>query len=403
MVRCLSLILTGFFHSETASAHQHDVAFVAFMKQQGRTYQSGSAEYTMRRQLFKQRSDDVEHWNSQPNRLWTATINHLSDWSEQEKKQLYGYVGHSASIAEPSAHQNSFLQSNRAVILAEQHVWNNVTHLDEIDDQGSCGSCWAVAAAKMLETNFAIMNGGKYRSFAAQELVDCVPNPHECGGTGGCKGATVELAMLYFSQRGLATREDTQYRGRDQKCKAKGTSTDMTVDELATPGKKSGHELVLTENRLSPSDLVPHTSGIETMVMSWERLPVNENVPLMEALTKGSVAVSADAGPWSSYGGGVFNGCPKDAVINHAILAIGYGADEKTGAKFWLIQNSWGQYWGEKGRIRLLRHDKANEHCGVDHKPSDGTGCKGGPEQVKVCGMCGVLFDNVIGYPQISK
>ena len=30
-----------------------------------------------------------------------------------------------------------------------------------------------------------------------QELVDCVPNPKSCGGTGGCSGATVELAMSY--------------------------------------------------------------------------------------------------------------------------------------------------------------------------------------------------------------
>lgn len=32
-----------------------------------------------------------------------------------------------------------------------------------------------------------------------QELIDCVPNPNACGGTGGCSGATVELAMNYVN------------------------------------------------------------------------------------------------------------------------------------------------------------------------------------------------------------
>ena len=29
--------------------------------------------------------------------------------------------------------------------------------------------------------------------------MDCVPNPKSCGGTGGCSGATVELAMSYVA------------------------------------------------------------------------------------------------------------------------------------------------------------------------------------------------------------
>jgi len=256
----------------------------------------------------------------------------------------------------------------------------------------------------MLETNYAIMNVGKSRSFSIQEMVDCVPNPHLCGGKGGCEGATVELAMLYVSQRGLATREQTGYHAHDQHCLSGGQSHDMAVDELATPGlKTSTSNLMVTAERIVPKSLLETSSNAASMSFQWERLEVNNDLALMQALIKGSVAVSADASPWSSYGGGVFNGCSKDSVINHAILAIGYGKNEN-GAKFWNIQNSWGGSWGEKGRIKLFREseeDKVDDkHCGIDHKPIDGTGCKGGPSQVKVCGQCGVLFDNVIGYPR---
>jgi cathepsin L len=36
-----------------------------------------------------------------------------------------------------------------------------------------------------------------------QELVSCMPNNDECGGLGGCQGATAELAFDYLAQYGL--------------------------------------------------------------------------------------------------------------------------------------------------------------------------------------------------------
>lgn len=72
---------------------------------------------------------------------------------------------------------------------------------------------------------------------------------------------------------------------------------------------------------------------------------------------------------------------------------IGYGKDDD---KFWLIQNSWGADWGDAGRVKLLRRDSDESECGTDKQPEVGTGCDGGPKEVKVCGMCGILYDSVV-------
>merc|ERR1719356_1045059 len=126
----------------------------------------------------------------------------------------------------------------------------------------------------------------------------------------------------------------------------------------------------------------------------WETLPKNEYKPLATALAfKGPVAVSVAAGTWFNYESGILNNCEKDAVIDHAVVAIGYG--EENGNKYWVIQNSWGEDWGENGHIRLQRH-AADSYCGMNNDPQKGVACQGETEPVPVCGMCGVLFDSVV-------
>jgi len=351
--------------------------FESFVELHSRSYQLGSEEFHERKSLYEQRLADAETHNNDPNKMWTAGVNKLWDWTEAELKTLRGWDGammpeggHSSrSIRQ---HGSLFLQKNKTSEESTKELpleqdWRTLETFAYVKNQASCGSCWAIAAETVIEAHHEIVHDGKHQIFSTQQIVECTENPRHCGGDGGCKGATAELAMDWVVKNGLALASEVPYQGADGACTA------------SSKQKSAG--------------------GAAFGMIGWETLPKNVYAPLIRALAEtGPVAVSVAADSWFSYESGIFNGCGKDAVIDHAVTAVGYG--EESGHKYWLIQNSWGADWGEEGLIKLERHEKG-DYCGMNNDPQKGVACKGENAPVPVCGMCGVLFDSVV--PHFKK
>jgi cathepsin L len=316
-----------------------------------------SVTHAERRKLFHKRLAEVEAHNAQ-DRLWKAAVNKFADYTDAELKGMLGYKRGARSARGPTA-ASSFLE---LAVTGEQIVEPKLRVSGEIDwrsklpkssayfrDQGACGSCWAVAATGALEMQSELRSGNTTQ-LSYQQLVDCVENPQHCGGTGGCQGATAELAFEYVQKYGLGS--DNTYSSGGA---CKGTHPAVSVT-------------------------------------GWNRLPINEAKPLLVAVNEGPVVISVDGSKWFGYDSGIFDGCPKDIIVNHAVVTIGFGKEE--GNKYWIIRNSWGQSWGEEGHIRLHRHELDEDYCGTDTDPKEGVGCDGGPEELPVCGMCGMLSDS---------
>eukprot|EP00930_Biecheleria_cincta_P058645 TRINITY_DN4444_c0_g1_i1.p1 TRINITY_DN4444_c0_g1~~TRINITY_DN4444_c0_g1_i1.p1 ORF type:complete len:407 (-),score=82.71 TRINITY_DN4444_c0_g1_i1:63-1283(-) len=368
---------------------EHQAAFAAFVQRHRRTYEKDSQEYHRRLALFSARFEKAKALNARPGKLWTAGTTKHADFSEEELAQLRGWSG-SATATRGRGAAKSFRSglslAQDAALPDEVTRWNDLASL-KVVNQGSCGSCWAVAASTVLDAHAEIYNSSQ-KSFSAQNILDCTPNPRNCGGTGGCEGATVELAMDQVLKRGVLTQDQDAYVAKDMQCQK--SLLQFSGDHIS-----DSNDLTSEGRRYVESG----DAGIKFGMTGWERLAENKYTPLLRAVAEhGPVGVSADASQWNMYMGGIFDGCTKDAVINHAVTLVGYGKD-KSGVKYWLIQNSWGDDWGENGRIKLLRKDSdESEQCGTDSQPQDGTGCEGGPASVTVCGMCGVLYDSVVPY-----
>lgn len=80
-------------------------------------------------------------------------------------------------------------------------------------------------------------------------------------------------------------------------------------------------------------------------ISSYTDVSAGSTSALKSACDTQPVSIAVDASAWSSYSGGVFSSCGTS--LDHGVLLAGYTSS------YWLVKNSWGASWGEKGYIRL--------------------------------------------------
>ncbi|XP_058793260.1 procathepsin L-like [Phymastichus coffea] len=212
------------------------------------------------------------------------------------------------------------------VELPNQIDWRKQGAVSPIKDQGECGSCWAFSSTGALEGQHFRRNGTLI-SLSEQNLVDCSGRY----GNNGCDGGLMQFAFAYVkANRGIDTEKSYPYEGEDDACRYN-----------------------------------PRNRGADDV--GYVSIPRAREDKLQAAVaTVGpiSVAIDADSDDFIFYESGIFysNEC-SSVMLDHAVLAVGYGTDNKTGKDYWLVKNSWGEDWGEKGYVRMSRNRHNN--CGI--------------------------------------
>ncbi|KAE8588047.1 hypothetical protein XENTR_v10022306 [Xenopus tropicalis] len=79
--------------------------------------------------------------------------------------------------------------------------------------------------------------------------------------------------------------------------------------------------------------------------------------------TVGPVSVNIDSNRkgFRLYKSGVYYDPYCTTNLDHSVLVVGYGTDN--GNDYWLVKNSWGAGYGDKGYIKMARN--RNNHCGI--------------------------------------
>mmetsp|Transcript_18948 Transcript_18948/g.45758 ORF Transcript_18948/g.45758 Transcript_18948/m.45758 type:complete len:380 (-) Transcript_18948:177-1316(-) len=215
-----------------------------------------------------------------------------------------------------------------------------------------CGSCWAHGALSSFADRIKIDRKGEGEdiNLSIQYILNC--GTEKAGSChGGYHTSTYEfiqevgyvpydtctpyIACSHESTEGFCEHVDTT-------CNAANTC--KTCDTFGGMGGKC-----------TEIDYFPNATVAEFGMVDYDDDDKEGTVHKIksEIYSRGPVAATINAEPIVKYTGGIFTDENHSTQSNHIVSITGWGKDETTGVSYWIVRNSWGQYWGEMGYMRL--------------------------------------------------
>jgi len=202
-----------------------------------------------------------------------------------------------------------------------------------------CGSCWAHGALSALADRVKIARGGK-----GIDINPSVQHILNCNAGGSCHGGDSGALYQWVHKNGGVSTETSQpYLACSSESKEGFCPhVDLTCSALnvaRTCGSMHAEGCTCTCLDHYPNVTIAeygHVTGDDAMQK--------------EIFNRGPIACGIAAMPILNYNGGIAT--DMNADVDHEISVVGWGTDATVG-KYWIIRNSWGEYWGEFGYIRV--------------------------------------------------
>jgi xylem cysteine proteinase len=294
-----------------------------------KNYDINSEEGLRRFKNFKN-SLNIVNIHNQSHTSYKKGINHLSDMTTEEIKAYYNLVSVKPSDLHRSLRSTGLFKEVEATegVKDPQNVdWTS--KMRPVRNQGGCGSCWAFTTMSVVEGHYNIKVGPLTDWFSTQQLVDCDLTNN------GCNGGWFSGALKYLVKNAPVSEADYPYKGVAQSC---------GVDPTKSKHKKA--------------------TGYNYSYMNKDKFNL--------LLSQGPVAVAVEANEdFMNYSSGVWDAACTDS-INHAVTLVGFGEENQKQpdcteklVKYFLIRNSWGERWGEKGHIKIKYNPENSDSCNI--------------------------------------
>ncbi|XP_073996147.1 cathepsin F-like isoform X3 [Rhodnius prolixus] len=299
-------------------------SFINFMQREDKDYKS-PAETARRFRIFRANMKKAAFLQKHEQGTATYGASMFADLTTEEFKKYLGFKVN----PEQSIHRKMAIIPN--ITLPKEFDWRNYNVVTTVKNQGMCGSCWAFSVTGNIEGLWALQNK-ELLSLSEQELVDCDTFDK------GCLGGDFDTAYRAIEFiGGLETETDYPYKGWSDRC------------------------------HFNKSEIKVSISGAYNVSHDEEDIA-------KYLVANGPISVAVNANAMQFYMGGVshplkFLCSPNN--LDHAVLIVGYGVHRTRfthkNLPYWLIKNSWGTRWGNKGYYMLYKGDGS---CGVNQMPT---------------------------------
>jgi hypothetical protein len=234
--------------------------------------------------------------------------------------------------------------------------WADKPFINPVQDQGSCGSCWAVSSASAIGDQWSIaVKAKKPIMLAALGLANCIPD-NNC-----TNGGMPSEAGEYAVKAGIVADADWPYS-----CGGCEDATQGNIPEKCISGQ--GRRFFTKAGSVASAVVLqPNVQGGRASKIEDVNIPATLDLIKTAVMNYGPM-VTGFAVPTSG-----FMDMPKDSNYifqpsgstegGHAVVITGWGTDPQ-GKLYWIIRNSWSPAWGDKGYFRVYAYPL--NHCGFD-------------------------------------
>ena len=287
--------------------------FISFTNTFDKTYDT-YLEYYHRSQIYNDNINFIQEHNKK--NLYQLEINEFGDMTNDEFKNYFNLKNLPHIIG------SNFEDYNLSEI-PDSINWVEKGAVTDVKNQGQCGSCWAFSTTGAIEGSYYLQHD-TLLSFSEQYLVDCSSDY----GNYGCRGGLPTNAYKYIEEYGIGLEKDYKYSAIDGNCK----------DDVSIIVKLKDYVVVQKDEK--------------RIIKALLRQPL-------------SIAIAVSGLSFQFYKSGIYENKNCGEMLNHAVLLVGFGTEN--GQDYFLVKNSWGPQWGDKGYIKMIRHENT---CGMNNMVS---------------------------------
>ena len=207
-----------------------------------------------------------------------------------------------------------------------------------------CGSCWAHAAVSALADRIKIARKAK-----GIEIALSVQHIMNCGYAGSCDGGSTGIAYMWIKRH----KDGVVFDTCQPYLACSSEKSDQTEGFCAHVDTTcSAMNTCRTCSTFTASGGVCRgVSHFPNATIAEHGTIIGEEAMMKEIYARGPIGCGIYAPAILDYHGGIASGKCKGA--DHAISVVGWG--ETNGEKYWVVRNSWGEYWGERGFFKVSR------------------------------------------------